>query len=50
MDRAAIVHEAFRGRVASGDLPQGRAPGGPLMAELAVQAFRAGCLTRALDR
>jgi 2-oxoisovalerate dehydrogenase E1 component len=50
MDRCEIVHDNFLRRVASGDLPKGRAPQGPLTPELAVQAFRAGCLTRALDR
>lgn len=50
MDRCEIVHENFLRRVAAGDLPRGRAPAGPLTAEQAVAAFRAGCLTRALDR
>ncbi|RYI17942.1 MAG: MFS transporter, partial [Acetobacteraceae bacterium] len=50
MDRCEIVHDNFLRRVAAGDLPKGRAPVGPLTPELAVQAFRAGCLTRALDR
>ena len=50
MDRAAIVHENFLRRVAARDLPTGRAPAGPLTPETAVQAFRAACLTRALDR
>ncbi|PZQ97010.1 MAG: MFS transporter [Cereibacter sphaeroides] len=50
MDRAEIVHENFLRRVASGDLPSGRPPVGPLTPELAVAAYRAGCLTRALDR
>ena len=50
MDRADIVHENFLRRVAARDLPEGRAPAGPLTPDLAVQAFRAGCLTRALDR
>ncbi|MFO1201332.1 MAG: thiamine pyrophosphate-dependent enzyme [Tabrizicola sp.] len=50
MDRCEIVHENFLRRVAARDLPAGRAPEGPLTPELAVQAFRAGCLTRALDR
>lgn len=50
MDRADIVHENFLRRVAARDLPAGRAPAGPLAADQAVAAFRAGCLTRALDR
>ncbi len=50
MDRADIVHENFLRRVAARDLPPGRAPAGPLTAEGARQAFRAGVLTRALDR
>ncbi|MBL9046157.1 MAG: MFS transporter [Tabrizicola sp.] len=50
MDRCEIVHENFLRRVAARDLPQGRTPAGPLAPDLAVQAFRAGCLTRALDR
>jgi 2-oxoisovalerate dehydrogenase E1 component len=50
MDRAEIVHANFLRRVAAGDLPRGAAPAGPMTAEQAVAAFRAGCLTRALDR
>ncbi|GAB1479529.1 thiamine pyrophosphate-dependent enzyme [Paracoccaceae bacterium] len=50
MDRAAIVHENFLSRVAARDLPAGRPPAGPLAPETALQAFRAGVLTRALDR
>lgn len=50
MDRAAIVHDNFLRRVTAGDLPLGKAPGGPLDAELAVSIYRSGCLTRALDR
>ena len=50
MDRCEIVHDSFLRRVAARDFPVGKAPAGPLTAELAVQAFRAGCLTRALDR
>jgi 2-oxoisovalerate dehydrogenase E1 component len=50
MDRCEIVHDNFLRRVAARDLPAGRAPQGPLTPDLAVQAFRAGCLTRALDR
>jgi 2-oxoisovalerate dehydrogenase E1 component len=50
MDRSVIVHENFLRRVAARDLPAGRAPAGPLSPETALQAFRAACLTRALDR
>ncbi len=50
MDRSVIVHESFLRRVAARDLPAGRAPSGPLSPETALQAFRAGVLTRALDR
>lgn len=50
MDRCEIVHDNFLRRVAARDLPSGRAPDGPLTSDLAVQAFRAACLTRALDR
>ncbi|WP_374396492.1 thiamine pyrophosphate-dependent enzyme [Tabrizicola sp.] len=50
MDRCEIVHDNFLRRVAARDFPEGKAPQGPLTPELAVQAFRAGCLTRALDR
>lgn len=50
MDRADIVHENFLRRVAAGDLPEGVAPSGPLSATEAVSVYRAGCLSRALDR
>ncbi len=50
MDRAAIVHENFLARVAARDLPAGRPPAGQMATETALQAFRAGVLTRALDR
>jgi 2-oxoisovalerate dehydrogenase E1 component len=50
MDRCDIVHDNFLRQVAARDLPQGRLPTGPLSPELAMQAYRAGCLTRALDR
>ena len=50
MDRANIVHENFLARVAARDLPAGRPPAGPMAPETALQAFRAGVLTRALDR
>ncbi len=49
MDRSVIVHENFLRRVGTGDLPPGRKPSGPLGARLAVQLYRSGCLTRALD-
>lgn len=50
MDRAAIVHQNFLDRVAAGDLPEGQAPSGPLSPTDAVSLYRAGCLSRALDR
>ncbi|THD83505.1 MFS transporter [Aliigemmobacter aestuarii] len=50
MDRADIVHDNFLRRVAARDFPHGRLPEGPLSPFLAVAAYRAGCLTRALDR
>ena len=50
MDRCEIVHDNFLRRVAARDFPMGKAPAGPLSPELAVQAFRAACLTRVLDR
>src|SRR5579859_5186634 len=50
MDRAEIVHENFLRRVAAHDFPAGRVPAGPLGREQAVALFRAGCLSRALDR
>jgi 2-oxoisovalerate dehydrogenase E1 component len=50
MDRADIVHDNFRRRVAAGDLPTGSPPAGPPIAVDAVAIFRAGCLSRALDR
>ena len=50
MDRAEIVHENFLKRVAAGDLPDGVAPSGPLSPAEAVAVYRAGCLSRALDR
>ena len=50
MDRADIVHDNFLRRVAAGDLPAGRAPQGPLTPQTAQLAFRAACLSRALDR
>ncbi|MEJ6392811.1 thiamine pyrophosphate-dependent enzyme [Gymnodinialimonas sp. 2305UL16-5] len=50
MDRATIVHDNFLRRVAAGDLPAGAKPSGPLSPENAVALYRAGCLSRALDR
>ena len=50
MDRADIVHDTFLRRVAAGDLPAGPVPKGPLSADLARTAFRAACISRALDR
>nr|WP_137676519.1 thiamine pyrophosphate-dependent enzyme [Parerythrobacter lutipelagi] len=49
MDRAQIVHENFLRRVSAGDLPSGSEPSGELSPDLAVQIYRSGCLTRALD-
>jgi 2-oxoisovalerate dehydrogenase E1 component len=49
MDRATIVHENFAARIASGDLPKGNAPGGPLDPVQAVALFRTQVLSRALD-
>ena len=50
MDRADIVHDNFLRRIASRDLPHGRAPSGALSAFQAVEIYRAACLSRALDR
>lgn len=50
MDRCEIVHENFLRRVVARDLPEGRAPAGPMTGEQAIAAYRAACLTRALDR
>ena len=50
MARSGIVHENFLRQVASGDLPRGRAPAGPLPPALAVSIYRSACLSRALDR
>jgi 2-oxoisovalerate dehydrogenase E1 component len=50
MDRAEIVHDNFLRRVAAGDLPAGAPPAGPMPRETARAAFRAACLSRALDR
>ncbi len=50
MDRSEIVHDNFLRQVAARDLPAGHAPAGPLTAVDAVMIYRAGCLSRALDR
>ncbi len=50
MDRAEIVHENFRTRAATGDLPSGADPVPSLGHEDAIRLFRAQCLSRALDR
>jgi 2-oxoisovalerate dehydrogenase E1 component len=50
MARAAIVHENFLRRVASFDLPPGKAPAPGLSNVEAVSLFRSQCLSRALDR
>ncbi|HEY2659433.1 MAG TPA: thiamine pyrophosphate-dependent enzyme [Caulobacteraceae bacterium] len=50
MDRADIVHDNFQRRVAARNFPQGAPPSGPLSATDAVAIYRAGCLSRALDR
>src|ERR1700742_5112756 len=50
MDRVQIVHDNFLRRIASRDLPQGRAPAGPLSGAEAVAIYRSGCLSRSLDR
>ncbi|MGV6820170.1 MAG: dehydrogenase E1 component subunit alpha/beta [Parvularcula sp.] len=50
MDRAQIVHENFRRRVAAEDFPRGAAARGALGNPEAVSIFRSACLSRALDR
>lgn len=50
MDRSEIVHANFRRRVAARDFPAGAPPQGPLRGTQAVALYRAGCLSRALDR
>ena len=50
MDRADIVDQAFRERLANGTLPGGTAASGPLTDAEAVAVFRAQCLSRNLDR
>ena len=49
MDRAQIVNNNFRRRVASEDLPEGAAPLAVVSADCAVSIYRAQCLSRALD-
>ncbi len=50
MDRADIVDQAFRNRVARGDFPIGAAPSGPLSSKQALAIFKAQCQSRNLDR
>ncbi|GAA6166025.1 thiamine pyrophosphate-dependent enzyme [Pelagimonas sp. KU-00592-HH] len=50
MDRADIVDQAFREKVAAGQLPGGKPAQGPLTPEQAVEVFRAQVLSRNLDR
>jgi 2-oxoisovalerate dehydrogenase E1 component len=50
MDRVQIIHDNFLRRVASGDLPRGVPPAGPLSRAEAVTIYRSGCLSRSLDR
>lgn len=50
MDRANIVHDAFRRRVAAGEFPDGMPPSGSLTSPEAVDIFCAQCLSRHLDR
>lgn len=49
MDRAQIVHDNFRKRVAAGALPPGNAPTRDLFPQTAVAIYRAQVLSRALD-
>ncbi len=49
-DRADILDQAFRSRVAAGDLPPGAPPRAALPPHEAVAIFRAQCLSRNLDR
>ena len=46
MDRSTIVHENLLARVASGDLPQGKPPSGPLSAEAAVEKEQSAARAR----
>lgn len=50
MDRVAIVHENFRRRVESADLPSGAEPNNSLTNEEAVGLYQAQVLSRQLDR
>lgn len=50
MDRAEIVHENLRRRLAARDFTPGPAPQGPLAPAQGRAIFQAACLTRALDR
>ena len=50
MDRADIVDQAFRDKLAKGNLPQSAPATGPLSDVQAVAIFRAQCLSRNLDR
>ncbi len=50
MDRADIVHDNFLRRVAARDFPAGAPASGPLSAAVAVEIYRAACISRALDR
>ncbi len=50
MDRADIVDQAFRERVANKTFPKGAPAAGPLSAPLAQEIFAAQCLSRNLDR
>lgn len=49
LDRAEIVHEAFRTRVLSRDFPPGRAAALETSPSMAVDIYYAACLSRALD-
>lgn len=49
MDRARIVHENFLRRTAAEDFPSGAAPHPGVSPTMAVEIFRAACLSRALD-
>lgn len=50
MDRAEIVHRAFRAQVLADKFPAGAAASGPLSGVEAVAVFRSQCLSRNLDR
>ena len=49
MDRAKIVEDNFRRRIAERMLPEGAAPKGDLTPEMALTIYRSQCLSRALD-